>query len=52
VNTPYDELTYQVIGCAVAVHRKPGPGYREDTYQPDLQTYLAEKDIPFEAQKL
>ena len=35
----------------MAVHRKLGPGYREDTYQRDLEVYLAEKDIPFEAQK-
>ncbi len=52
INTPLDELTYQIIGCAMAVHRKLGPGYREDTYQRDLQTHLAEKKIPFEAQKL
>lgn len=52
VKTPLDELTYQIIGCAMAVHRKLGPGYREDTYQRDLQAYLMEKDIPFEAQKL
>lgn len=52
VKTPLDELTYQIIGCAMAVHRKLGPGYREDTYQRDLQATLAEKNIPFEAQKL
>ncbi len=52
VKTPLDELTYRIIGCAMAVHRKLGPGYREDTYQRDLQAHLAEKDIPFEAQKL
>jgi GxxExxY protein len=52
IKTPLDELTYQIIGCAMAVHRKLGPGYREDTYQRDLQAYLAEKNIHFEAQKL
>jgi GxxExxY protein len=50
--TPYDDLTYQVIGCAMAVHRKLGPGLREDSYQRDLEAHLAEKNIPFEAQKL
>ena len=25
VSTPYDDLTYQIIGCAMAVHRKLGP---------------------------
>jgi GxxExxY protein len=52
VNTPYDELTYAVIGCAMAVHRKLGPALRENSYQRDLEVYLTEKNIPFEAQKL
>ena len=52
VKTPLDELTYQIIGCAMAVHRKLGPGHREDAYQRDLQTCLTEKNILFEAQKL
>ncbi len=50
--TPYDDLTYKVIGCAMAVHRALGPGYRENTYQRDLEVHLSEKNIPFEAQKL
>ena len=52
ITTPYDRLTYAVIGCAMAVHRKLGPGFRENTYQNDLQIYLAERNIAFEAQKL
>ena len=34
------------------VHRKLGPGLREDSYQRDLEVHLSEKHIPFEAQKL
>lgn len=52
VNTPYDDLTFKVIGCAMAVHRKLGPGLREDTYQRDLEVHFAEAGIAFEAQKL
>jgi GxxExxY protein len=52
ITTPFDDLTYQIIGCAMAIHRNLGPGYREDTYQRDLQNSLIEKKIPFEAQKL
>jgi hypothetical protein len=37
IKTPYDELTYKIIGCAMASHRALGPGYREDTYQRDLE---------------
>ena len=52
INTPYDDLTYQIIGCAMAVHSRLGPGYREDTYQRDLEVHLHERNIFFESQKL
>ena len=38
--TPFDDLTYKVIGCAMAVHRALGAGYRENTYQKDLATHI------------
>jgi len=41
IETPYDELTYQIIGCAMTVHRAHGPGLREDTYQRGLEAYPA-----------
>jgi GxxExxY protein len=28
----HDELTYQIIGCAIDVHRHLGPGLLESTY--------------------
>ena len=52
IETPYDDLTYQIIGCSMAVHRAHGPGLREDTYQRDLESQLAEKGLDFEAQRL
>jgi GxxExxY protein len=52
IQTPYDDLTYQVIGCAMAVHRGLGPGYREDTYQRDLEVRLHESGVAYVAQKL
>lgn len=42
IQTPYDDLTYQITGYAMAVHRKRGPGYREDTYQRDLEVHFTE----------
>jgi GxxExxY protein len=50
--TPYDDLTYRIIGCAMSVHRKLGPGYRENTYQRDLEVQFTESGLTFEAQKL
>ena len=50
--TPYDDLTYRVIGCAMAVHRAKGPGYREDTYQRDLEVHFSESGLAYQAQAL
>ena len=50
--TPYDQLTYRVIGCAMAVHRARGPGYREDTYQRDLEVYFSESGLAYQTQVL
>jgi len=33
ISTPYDAITYKIIGCAMAVHRSLGPALREDSYQ-------------------
>jgi GxxExxY protein len=52
ITLPTDELTYQIIGCAMALHRQLGSGYRENTYQRDLEVYFAQNNIPFVAQKL
>jgi len=51
VKTPYDETTYKIIGYAMAVHRKRGPGYREDTYQRDLEVHFTGSDLAYVAQK-
>lgn len=50
--TPFDDLTYKVIGCAMAVHRALGSGYRENTYQRDLAILFSEAQLSFESQKL
>jgi GxxExxY protein len=51
VKTPYDALTYDIIGAAMAVHRQLGPGYREDTYQRDLEAALSASGLACVAQK-
>jgi GxxExxY protein len=52
ISTPYDAITYKIIGCAMAVHKELGPGLREDSYQRALANRLAEAALSFEAQKL
>jgi GxxExxY protein len=52
VQTPHDDLTYKIIGCAMAVHRKLGPGHREQICQRALQDRLADVELSFESQKL
>jgi GxxExxY protein len=47
VQTPYDDLTYKIIGCAMATHLKLGPGLREDTYHRDLKVRFDEKRLPY-----
>jgi GxxExxY protein len=51
VSTPYDGITYKIIGSAMAVHRELGPGLREDSYQRALANALTGASLTFEAQK-
>jgi GxxExxY protein len=51
VTGPHEELTYRVIGAAMAVHRRLGPGHREAIYRRALEEELASAGIPFEAEK-
>lgn len=52
VRTPYDQLTCRIIRCAMAIHRERGPGFRENTYQRDLEVSLAHAELTFQSQKL
>ena len=44
------ELTEQVIGCAIKVHKQLGPGLLESVYEECLCFELAEAGLPFERQ--
>ncbi len=46
-----DELTEQIIGAAIEVHRILGPGLLESIYEEALCYELSLKGIPFERQK-
>jgi GxxExxY protein len=46
-----DELTNNVIGLAIKIHRKLGPGLLESVYQAALAYELQKANIPFEREK-
>ena len=45
------ELSGQVIGACIAVHRELGPGFLESVYENALQVELRRRQIPAEFQK-
>jgi GxxExxY protein len=45
-----NEITQEIIGAAIAVHRALGPGSLESAYQECLCQELALRGIPFERQ--
>ena len=46
------ELSGQVIGAAITVHRALGPGFLESIYERALMVELLNRDVPFECQKM
>jgi GxxExxY protein len=46
----HKELSYEVVGAAMEVHRVLGPGFLEGVYQQELACELALRKIPFEQQ--
>jgi GxxExxY protein len=45
------QLTHEIIGAAIDVHRELGPGLLEAVYEECLCYELARRSIPFERQK-
>ena len=43
----YKEITGDIIGCAMEVHRILGPGFQEYVYQRALEIELQKKNIKF-----
>ena len=46
-----NELTHEIIGAAIEVHKNLGPGLLESTYEECLSHELSQRGIPFERQK-
>jgi GxxExxY protein len=51
VNAPHQDITFRIIGAAMAVHRRLGPGHKEDVYQRALEAEFETAELDFEAQK-
>lgn len=52
MDTETNQLTEQIIGAAIEVHRELGPGLLESAYQRALAYELCLRGIQFEEQKL
>ena len=51
MNTEINQLTEQIIGSAIEVHRELGPGLLESAYQRALAHELRLREVLFEEQK-
>ena len=47
----YEDLTYKIIGAAIEVHRRLGPGFLESVYEEAFSIELNVSDLNFESQK-
>jgi GxxExxY protein len=45
---PFKESTHKIIGCAMEVHRVPGPGFQEYIYQRSMAIEMRNAGIKFD----
>ena len=51
VDGPLEDVTYKIIGAAMAVHNGLGPGLKENAYQRALSLELENAGLSFEEEK-
>jgi len=51
VTGPHEDVTYRINGAAMAVHRRLGPGHKEEVYQRALEAEFEKVGLSFEAQR-
>jgi len=44
---PHEDITYRINGAAMAVHRRVGPGQKEEVYQKALEAEFAKAGRPY-----
>jgi GxxExxY protein len=47
-----DDLTYEIVGCAIEVHKLTGPGLLESVYEKCLRQEMTIRGLNFETQIL
>jgi GxxExxY protein len=47
---PFEQISADIIGAALVVHRELGPGFLESIYHAALRVSLLHRFIPFESQ--
>ncbi|HOW30726.1 MAG TPA: GxxExxY protein [Bacteroidales bacterium] len=47
-----NELSYEIVGCAIEVHKAMGPGLLESVYQSCMQEELTDHGLEFKSQVL
>ena len=50
-DAPYGDITYKIIGAAMEVHNKLGPGHKEIVYQKALSTKMLGVGLSLEEEK-
>jgi GxxExxY protein len=48
---PYGNLTQQIIGIAIKIHKEIGPGFREKYYQRAMYLEFQKTNLKFEREK-
>jgi GxxExxY protein len=47
---PVEQISAEIIGAALAVHKELGPGFLESIYHAAMRVSLTHRSIPFESQ--
>jgi GxxExxY protein len=51
ITPPFEDVTYAIIGAAMAVHNEIGPGLKESVYHRAMRIELEKRGLPFELER-